>query len=213
MEDGLVFRKIDSPESLQESYRLRFQVYCKERNFIEESQYPGGYESDDYDRDSLHFGALGNDGRLIGAVRLILPSCAKFPIQERCHFFNFDDLNISRMECAEISRLTITKSWRQQMDARPTNFILQVSHVALGLCHQMYNECRALGINYCLALMEKPLWMLLKMHGFPFFPIGPEIDYFGKVVPYLIDIRAFEKKELFRVPYGREIRIQKDRFA
>ncbi|MBI5873808.1 MAG: PEP-CTERM/exosortase system-associated acyltransferase [Candidatus Omnitrophica bacterium] len=213
MEDRLVFRKIDSPESLQESYRLRFQVYCKECNFIEESQYPGGYESDDYDRDSLHFGALGNDGRLIGAVRLILPSCAKFPIQERCPSFNFDDLNISRMECAEISRLTISKSWRQQIDARPTNFILQVSYIALGLCHQMYRECRALGIDHCLALMEKPLWMLLKMHGFLFSPIGPEIDYFGKVTPYLIDIRDLEKKGLFKVPYGREIRIQEDRFA
>lgn len=213
MQDALIFKKIDTPDLLAQAYKLRFQVYCRECNFIDEAEHPGGYETDEYDRYSLHFGALDMQERLVGAVRLILPSCETFPIEECCPRLNIDWNTINRKECAEISRLTISKLFRKEIKARPSEFIFQVSSIGLGLCLEMHNECRALGINYCLALMEKPLWMLLRIHGFVFRQIGSEVDYYGKVVPYLIDIRDLEKRGLFRVSHGREIRIQKDRFS
>jgi hypothetical protein len=67
----------------------------------------------------------------------------------------------------------------------------------MGLCHAIFLECRETGINHCLALMEKPLWMLLRMQGFVFQPVGAEIDYYGKVAPYVIDVLALEKSGLF----------------
>ena len=172
-----------------------------------------GYESDNFDPFSIHFGAFDQYERMAGAVRLILPSCDKFPIEEKCAYFRFDDLGVPRRECAEISRLTISKIYRRESRIRPAQFLFQVSSIALGLCRQMHQECRALGLNYCLALMEKPLWMLLKIHGFIFWPLGPEIDFYGRVTPYLIDVRDLEKKGVFKGYHGREILVQEDQYA
>ncbi len=213
MQEALIFKKIVSPELLAQAHRLRFQVYCRECNFIDEAEYPGGYEMDEYDRYSVHFGALDAQERLVGAVRLILPACGKFPLEGKSPCIDLGGLGVSRDECAEISRLTISKAYRRGMQARPTEFILRVSSIALGLCLEMHRECRAMGINYCLALMEKPLWMLLRIHGFVFRQVGPEVDFFGKVTPYLIDIHDLEKRGLFKVSHGREIHFQKDQYS
>ena len=213
MQEPLIFKKIDTPELLAQAHKLRFQVYCKECNFIDATEHPDGYESDKYDASAIHFAALDTADRLVGAVRLILPSCDKLPIEEKVPAFSFKNLGIDRSECAEISRLSISKTNRNQAELQPTHFIMQVSSIALGLCYEMHNECRRVGINYCVALMEKSLWMLLRIHGFVFNPIGPEIDFFGKVVPYLIDVRDLEKRGLFKISHGRAVRIQEDQFS
>ena len=113
-----------------------------------------------------------------------------------------------RGECAEISRLTISKEFRRSLSlggswgvdgpARRTGAILRkVSPVALGLCHLMYVECLEQQISYCLALMERPLHLLLRLHGFSFRQVGPEIDYLGPVAPHIIDVGAMDRRQLF----------------
>ena len=68
-------------------------------------------ETDDLDKHSSHFGGYDEQNRLVGSVRLILPSCDHFPIEEHCPTLDVDREKVPRQECAEISRLTIsTKS-------------------------------------------------------------------------------------------------------
>lgn len=208
MDEPFVFKKLDSPELLEEAFRLRFQVYCKECNFIKESDYPQGYETDEFDAYSIHFGGFDLQGKLIGAVRLILPTCEKFPIEEHCPFMEIDRNLIKRRECAEVSRLTVSKLYRrrvndglyyepkvddQTVEDKGAFFLRRVRPMAFGLYRAMYQECKRLGINHWFALMEKSLWMLLKIHGFVFKPIGHEVDFYGIVTPYITGIPDLEK--------------------
>lgn len=208
--ESFVFRKIDSQALLQEAFRLRFQVYCRECNFIKESDYPQGYETDALDKHSLHFGGFDLEGKMVGAVRLILPGCGKFPIEEHCPVLDVDPKVILRERCAEISRLTISKLYRrrandnfydrlqvedQQFGDRGEFFMRmrRVRPMAYGLYKAMHQESKRLGITHWFALMEKSLWLLLRINGFVFKPIGPEVDFYGMVMPYIADLSDLEK--------------------
>ncbi len=213
---GMFFRRIDSPELLEDVFRLRYQVYCKERQFLSESEYPYGAEKDAFDDFAIHFGAFDQAGMLVGAVRLILPESPVFPIEERIPTLTLGEGLPLRGECAEISRLTISKEFRWGLSSggpgghaafasRPSSIMRKVSPVTLGLCHLMYVECLEQQIGYCLALMERPLQLLLRLHGFVFRQVGPEIDYFGRVMPYMIDVSTMDRHELFySQPFGFE---------
>jgi N-acyl amino acid synthase of PEP-CTERM/exosortase system len=170
-------------------------VYARECQFISADDYPEGIERDAYDDHAVHFGAFDEGGQIIGAVRLILPSSEKFLIEERCGAFPFNQDLPSRSLHAEISRMTISKEFRSSLasknaaDDKLGSYIRKVSPLAMGLCHLMYEECQERGIAYCLALMEKPLALLLKLNGFNFKPIGPPIDFYGPVTPYILFVR------------------------
>ena len=220
MREPFVFKKIDSPEVLLEAYRLRFQVYCKECNFINESDYPQGYETDEFDKHSVHFGAFepaadDQEGRLIGSARLILPSCEKFPIEEHCPELHIDRELIKHQACAEVSRLTISKLYRRrandglyyepqvkdkEVEDKGTHFMRRVRPMAFGLYRAMYQESKRIGIKHWFALTEKSLWVLLKIHGFVFKAIGPEVDFYGMVTPYIVDIADLEKNVYTKFP-------------
>lgn len=215
MEEKFRFKKIVSPEELLESYRLRFQVYCKECNFISEADYPDGIEKDDFDRHAIHFAAFDSTDAMVGAVRLILPTCEHFPIEEHCGELNIDSASAPREKCAEISRLTISKLYRrrakdglyyepqvedQSVRDKGVEFMRRVRPMAFGLYREMYQECKRIKIQHWLALMERGLWFLLKIHGFVFKPVGPSVDFYGEVVPYLADIADIEKNVKAKFP-------------
>lgn len=215
MDEKFRFQKIETPELLRESYHLRYQVYCKECHFIQESNYPAGYEMDKLDEHSLHFGGFDTEGRMTGTARMILPTCAKFPIEEHCPVLNIDWNAVARQECGEISRLTISKLYRRrtndglyyepQIEDKGgtdgvTYFTRRVRPMAFGLYRAMYHESKRLKIRYWFALMEKTLWLLLKIHGFAFRPIGPDVEFYGNVTPYLADISELEKSAHQKFP-------------
>jgi N-acyl amino acid synthase of PEP-CTERM/exosortase system len=215
MEEKFSFTKITDPEQLQESYRLRFQVYGRECNFIKESDYPQGMEIDEYDQFSVHFAGFDSQGQMVGAVRLVLPSSPQFPIEAHCPQLNFDRNLISRQNCAEVSRLTISKLYRRRAkdglyyepqvedkkaEIRGTSFLRRVRPMAFGLYRGMYQESKLMGIRYWFALMERSLWKLLQMHGIVFHQIGPEVNFLGLVRPYIGDLRELEKGIFAKFP-------------
>ena len=54
--ENFEFKKIElnDQKMMEQIYRLRFEVYCKECGFIKEEDYPEGIEQDSYDAQSLH---------------------------------------------------------------------------------------------------------------------------------------------------------------
>jgi hypothetical protein len=48
--------------------------------------------------------------------------------------------------------------------------------------------------------MESSLWRLLSRFAFEFRPVGPEVDYYGPVTPYLADIQELEQVVFNRRP-------------
>ena len=215
MEEKFSFQKITSPHQLLEAYKLRFQVYCHECHFLKESDYPGGYETDEFDSFSTHFGAIDSEEGMAGTVRLILPRASRFPIEEHCSDLEFDRTIIHRENCAEVSRLAISKLYRRRahdglyyeaqvedkkVEGKGGFFTRRMRPMAFGLYRAMYQESKQTGILYWFALMEKSLWKLLNIHGLTFRSIGPEVDFFGMVTPYLADIRELEKGVYSKFP-------------
>ncbi len=138
MEDYFSFSLLSSPEHHMEAYKLRYQVYCRECHFIQEADYPAEFETDGFDKHSLHFGSFDSQNRLVGSVRLILPTCERFPVEEHCFNLEVDRSLIKRQECAEISRLTISKLYRRRandgriMSLRPRTRSLKIKEKFLG---------------------------------------------------------------------------------
>lgn len=64
---GFKFLCVDGHEDLlKETYRLRYQVYCHEAEFLDDSEYPDEIESDIYDKHSVHFAALDHEKKIVG---------------------------------------------------------------------------------------------------------------------------------------------------
>ena len=75
----------DSPQLLEKSYRLRYQVYCLERQFLRAEDYPNQLEFDEFDRDSVHVGVLDAEGELVGTARIVKPNSAGLPLLPSLH--------------------------------------------------------------------------------------------------------------------------------
>jgi len=210
------FRQIEDPELLDEIFRLRFQVYCKECNFIKEEDYPTGIEKDKYDPYSLHFVAHDQEG-VIGTARLVLDSELGFPLEKHCNDgLSIDKDNIPRAGIAEISRLVISKEYRRRRgdglyyshdyddalgSAAPAESpIRRILPMTFGIFREIYQESKRRKISHWYALMEKSLHLLLRLHGFTFASVGEEIDFYGPVVPYLGNIAAIETNVLQKFP-------------
>lgn len=167
------------PRLREESYRLRYQVYCLESRFLPPEDYPDGMEVDLYDPHSVHLGVLNSAGELAATARLVQLSAVGLPLLDYCSIFSHEtSLYDPARRVVEISRLV-----SQNGDERQRN-----SKLVLALYKAIYQTSKRRGFTHWLAASEKPLMRLLVRIGFPFRAIGPETDYHGPVWPYMMDL-------------------------
>ena len=118
---------VNTPERFQESYRLRYRVYCQEAkdSVFDPGDYPEKLEYDLYDKRkrSVHSLLIHKpSGKIAGTVRIVLPikgnSDARFPIEEFAgHSFYPDNeslKHLQRSQLGEISRLIIAPEFRMR---------------------------------------------------------------------------------------------------
>ena len=203
-----------------ELFKLRHDVYCIERAFLNADDSFEGMEFDDYDQRSIHFAAYTMDESLIGTVRLVTPRAPQsFPFALHCRTFD-GFVMPPHAHCAEISRLAVKRTHRRRRadsvmgipgfapqreagmapspegERRSSNSPM----LLLGMYREMYRHSRAKGIRYWFAAMERSLaWSLDKM-GFRFEAIGPVADYYGEVTPYMLDLNELQPKLAERNP-------------
>jgi N-acyl amino acid synthase of PEP-CTERM/exosortase system len=77
----------DVPALLEKSYHLRYQVYCLERKFLRAEDYPQELECDEFDRHSIHVGAVDARGELAGTARIVRVSEIGLPLFRYCTRF------------------------------------------------------------------------------------------------------------------------------
>lgn len=230
-ENFRVLRVDDDPNYLNATYRLRYAVYCREKRFLDEGNYPDQAEMDEYDACSMHFAAIDEDGLVKGTLRLVIPPNGDFPLVKHCKLYI--DVPFPP-NTAEISRLAVSKRFRRpRVDTGHTHFGItqlvfkdiaakQRSHrqrakITMSLYETMYRESKRAGIEYWLAAMEQPLVRRLERFGFKWTQIGPEIDYFGPVAPYLGKLKDIEqavsasRPQLFQKFLGKLIRGDRNR--
>ena len=213
-----IFKKVEPADSelMQQIHRLRFEVYCRECNFIRQEDYPQGIEKDEYDEQSVHFAAIDPQGLVIGTMRMILPGKLNFPLESHCPNINVNKNTLPRNNLAEVSRLVISKNLRrrsddamyygpqiedkQGVDRDGSAFLRRAKPMAFGLYRELYRESKKRDITHWYALMEKSLWLLLRIHGFAFEPIGEEVNFYGMVKPYLGQIAKIEEDVRLKFP-------------
>src|SRR5690242_19647724 len=84
--DELIIQVADTPELVREAHRLRYQVYCIERDY-EAGQ--AGLEIDEFDRRARHVVLCQRrTGQVVGTARLVFPSSTSpqdsLPVQRLC---------------------------------------------------------------------------------------------------------------------------------
>lgn len=199
----------DTPTLLQQSYALRYQVYCLERAFLHAENYPDHLEVDAFDSQSLHVGTMNLQGHLVGTARLVRAGAAGFPLFHYCMIFP-DETELYRpgITVVEVSRLSVGRNYRRRQDdgpygaqgAAPFNMATERregdtrlgGELVVSLYKALYQMSKRRGITHWLAAIEKSLYRLLTKYAFPLRLIGPEIDYFGPVAPYLMNLSEFD---------------------
>jgi N-acyl-L-homoserine lactone synthetase len=100
---------------LKKVYKLRYKVYCEEWGFENPEKYPDRQETDEFDKNSVHFAAVDDSGRIVGTVRLILFSPDGFPLEKHCDL-NGSSEGIRGEDTDEISRLVISRNYRKRIE-------------------------------------------------------------------------------------------------
>lgn len=219
-----VFSLVNDSTEMRENFKIRYQVYCLERGFLDPKYYPEGQESDPYDAHALHVLASHRTGHGAGTARLVLHSSLGLPLAHHCQLdppFRFlTDLSDARTRrYAEISRLAVSREFRRregdtvygglprQDRAHPNSGDViafyspnDIPEIVSGIYRLLYQESKRRGITHWVVAMERSLNVMLKRMGFVFSPIGPEVDYYGPVRPYMAEIAAIERHTYLKRP-------------
>jgi N-acyl-L-homoserine lactone synthetase len=185
-------RQIDSePRLMDQSYRLRYQVYCIERGFLSADEYPDGRERDEFDRYSLHLGVVGADGGLLATARLVKVNMAGLPLFRHCQIYAREsELYQETTRVAEISRLCVSRELRQRH--------VGSASVAITLYRAIYQASKRNRFTHWLVATEPSLQRLLASLQVPFREVGPQTNYYGPVAPYLVNLSKWDQTILSR---------------
>lgn len=107
---------------MEDIHKLRFAVYCKEKQYLDASRYPDGREYDEFDAYSVHFAARDSAGKIVATLRLVIPSAEqRFPYEDFCAPMP-DVVLPPKGRVAEISRLIIAQAAREKQEKEGFSF-------------------------------------------------------------------------------------------
>jgi N-acyl amino acid synthase of PEP-CTERM/exosortase system len=214
LSNSFIFKQINTNDPrMDDVYRLRYQVYCLECGFENPEDHPHGLERDAYDNCSSHFCAISvRSGKIVGTVRIIHATSLGLPIQEHGNLKFGIPSECSTDRVGEVSRLAISKNFREReinrIVANMNAYADQAmgdhvelrrtleSHIVSGLYRCLHQYCLDVGITHLYAVMAKGLPRLLKRNHIYWTQIGKEVDYHGLRIPYM---RAVHKNlELYK---------------
>lgn len=198
----------DRDELLDESFRLRYQVYVDEMHFERAEDFPTGRERDPFDPRALTVLLRHNaSGLVMGCVRLIVADPADvgrpFPfeivageqIARRSEVF----LSTPRKRIGEVSRLAVAKEFRRRKsDQEMGLFAVQELGSfaedsrrrnippALGLVFAAAWLGVEIGLHAVFVMMELRLARLLRSLGLTFNQVADPVEYHGLRAPFEI---------------------------
>ncbi len=106
---------VTDEKDLKKVFKLRYKVYCEEWGFEKPEKYPDRLETDEFDKNAIHFAVKNIDERIVATIRLILHSSEGFPAEKYCDV-NADENKLPRESIAEISRLAISREYRRRSE-------------------------------------------------------------------------------------------------
>ena len=192
-------QRADTPDLIREAQKIRYDVYCREFRFEDESEHADGLEIDPFDLVSRHCVMIHKpSGLCVGCVRLVLANPAEpsalFPFEKYCgdslRREIVDPATLPRDSFGEISRMAIRQEFRRRRGevSHPDGFGAVTNplrdqdrrhgpQMVLGL----YLAAAAIGLSSGLesvfAMMEPRLARHLFFAGIRFEQVGDVIDY------------------------------------
>jgi len=209
------FGLVQDKAVLEDTFRLRHEVYVEEFGFERKEDHPNGLETDDYEENSIHFACLNESNSVVGTIRLVMDSEKGFPIEHATQT-GFVGEKPERSKIGEISRLAVSRDLRRRKEdgmygvesylKRKEGGVLPDDGsipeemrgrknpiIVLGLYQVLYHESRRRGLTHWYMITEKKLFFALKKYGFLFHQIGEPVEYHGQRTPYLGIIEEIEK--------------------
>lgn len=187
----------NTPQLIEMSFALRYQVYCLERQFENPAEHANFLEKDEFDNHSVHNLIFYRPwAKPIGTVRIILadPRSDRLPVQKLLREGGIDPSCYFESEnTAEISRFVISKQFRRYCSShlfkaeKPAPEQLH-NFPCLGLFQCILRQSLDLGISTLAAVMEPRLLRLLASMGIRFTPVGPLVNYHGVRQPSFFHI-------------------------
>jgi len=112
---SLTVRIASDEKELAEIFKLRYKVYCQEWGFDKHLNHSDEKITDIFDENAIHFAALDETQKIVGAIMLILKSPEGYPIEKYCELdINKDEIPPENV--AEISRLVIHRNYRKRAE-------------------------------------------------------------------------------------------------
>jgi len=174
MTADLRFLICHKPEQVQMAQALRYEVYCREKAWVDAERCPDGLEADEYDDLALHFLALEGETP-VGTSRLLLGDRQQLPAAD---YLDLEALGLRHEHLVEVSRLA-TRRTQRSSDLR----------VFLGLTRLMWEWSMDRSKVAWLAVADVPLFRLLERLGMPVIGRAPEVEYLGSTcVPVAFDM-------------------------
>jgi N-acyl-L-homoserine lactone synthetase len=153
------FRCIENRDELEETFRLRFKVYCQEKNWLAPSRFPDELEHDLFDSHAEHIIALNSQQEIVGTLRLIRPrsSDGYLPI----HSVKGVSLrDIQHQNIAQLSRLVLDPEYR-------------IEPVLLGLLRYVFHYTQEHHILVLVFNCPAHFCCLLNKSGLSFIELAP----------------------------------------
>ena len=187
-ESSVNARNIVEIDEVEQSYRLRHEVFAKELGWVPLRE--DGLEVDAYDDHAEHFGVF-SDFQLLSYLRVVR-SGQMYMLEKEFSCLVSPDHEIRKdSETCEISRLCVHPYHR---GAKVLTDIGLVGP-SLFLYRETYWWCREQGVRHLYLVVENRVFRLLKMTGFPCQPVGDAVRMPDGVVAVaaLMDWREFEE--------------------
>lgn len=166
------FEHVLSSRDRENAFRLRYEVYCKEKNWLDPTQYLDMLEQDEHDEKSETFLAYDtNTNQAIGTARLIINYTDVSPLPITKHPSMND--NVTTIKCVEISRLAILGKARQ-------------GNVFIGLIRMLFRHILKYhsDFGYIFFSVEEKFLNKVNQLGFEFIPFAPSaLWYCDQLIP------------------------------
>ena len=170
--DELVVEIATTRAQVIEAQKLRYRVYCEERDFLPGSD---GIEEDEFDATSRHVLVRSRKtGVVYGTVRVVLSDGGEgnlgFPMQRVCEDWVLRPLPIA--QTGELSRFAVTRE-----RAGLSNAAAALMRIAL--MRGIVQICGESRLTHLCATMERTLLRLLRATAIHFQPVGKPVEYHG----------------------------------
>ncbi|HEB78381.1 MAG TPA: PEP-CTERM/exosortase system-associated acyltransferase [Methylothermaceae bacterium] len=173
----------DTEASKSIHYHLRYRVYCLEKRFEPVDRFEDQMEIDEYDRRSVHLLIQHKpSGQWVATARLVLGEPETLPIA-RFARFSLDGIDIRDKRFAELSRLSVLKSYRRHGEQQ-----VNEPEVLLGLIRAARDCSAQMGLDYWLFLCRRSIMRIIGYFGMEMRIIGEPCEHRGIRYPYLGDL-------------------------